>query len=360
MGVLSLLLAFSLPGVVEGQIPNQDRQPRPIPLGVSGGNVNDRTSQFCCGGTLGALVSFEGQLFILSNNHVLARSNLAALGEAISQPGLIDEDPTCQVNTNDFVANLSAFQPFSFTSQNIMDVAGALVLPGAVDPSGSILGIGQPSSQTVAPRIRMRVKKSGRTTGVTHGVINAINVTVNVGVPTECGSETIQTAQFVNQMRIVGRPIFIPFSRGGDSGSLVVEDVRTCPRPVGLLFAGGTLTTFANPLDPLLQFGASFVGCGSQSSAPSDTGEPTVNEQELQAAKAIQQRHTDALMQIPGVIGTGIGQSEETGRVVIEVYLERLTPELQGAIPSALNGIPIRVVVTGPVMAQGCQEPLSE
>lgn len=233
-----------------------------------------------------------------------------------------------------------------------MDVAGALVIPGDVDPSGSILGIGPPSGQTVAPSIGMRVKKSGRTTGVTHGVIRAINVTVNVGYPTECGSQTIQTAQFVNQMMIVGRPIFIPFSKAGDSRALVVEDVGTCPRSVGLLFAGGIFVTFANPLDLLAQSGAGFVGCGSQSSAPSDTGGPAVNEQELRVVKAIQERHQDLLMRIPGVVGTGIGWDEETGRVVIEVYLEKAAPELQQALPQALEGIPVKKVVTGKIQVQ--------
>ncbi|MFN3477400.1 MAG: hypothetical protein ACK4Z6_07630, partial [Candidatus Methylomirabilales bacterium] len=354
MGVLSLLLAFSVPGMVRGQIPNQERQPRPIPLGVSGGNINDQTSEFCCGGTLGALVSFQGQLYILSNNHVLARTNLATLGEGISQPGLIDETPACQVNPGDVVATLGGFLPIDFTSQNTMDVAGALIIPGDVDPSGSILGIGPPSSQTVAPSIGMRVKKSGRTTGVTHGVIRAINVTVNVGYPTECGSQTIQTAQFVNQMMIIGRPIFIPFSKAGDSGALIVEDVGTCPRPVGLLFAGGMFVTLANPLDLLAQSGASFVGCESPSSAPSNIGESAVNEQELRVVKAVQERHTEALMRIPGVVGVGIGRVAGTGRAVIEVYLEKAAPELEQALPQALEGILVKKVVTGKIMALGC------
>ena len=58
--------------------------------GVSGGNINDITRLFCCSGTLGSLVSGGGTFYILSNNHVLARQDQAAAGEAISQPGLID------------------------------------------------------------------------------------------------------------------------------------------------------------------------------------------------------------------------------------------------------------------------------
>ncbi len=46
--------------------------------GVSGGNVNDSSRRFCCSGTLGSLVSDGSALYILSNNHVLARSDAAA------------------------------------------------------------------------------------------------------------------------------------------------------------------------------------------------------------------------------------------------------------------------------------------
>ncbi|HLG14060.1 MAG TPA: hypothetical protein VJH03_05950 [Blastocatellia bacterium] len=44
-------------------------------FGVSGGNVNDISKRFCCSGTLGSLVTSGGANYILSNNHVLARSD---------------------------------------------------------------------------------------------------------------------------------------------------------------------------------------------------------------------------------------------------------------------------------------------
>src|SRR5512146_1623468 len=56
-------------------------QPLPIKLGTSGGDLRDRTSTYCCSGTLGALVSRNGTRYILSANHVLARSSQAAIGE---------------------------------------------------------------------------------------------------------------------------------------------------------------------------------------------------------------------------------------------------------------------------------------
>jgi hypothetical protein len=51
------------------------------------------------------------------------------------------------------------------------------------------------------------------------------------------------------------------FAKGGDSGSLVVQDIGTNPRAVGLLFAGNSTTAAANPIARVLGFlGATMVG----------------------------------------------------------------------------------------------------
>src|SRR5918992_5140841 len=82
-----LVLALTATALADGganhQIPSDQ-------FGTSGGNINDRTRAFCCSGTLGALVSDGTDRYILSNNHVLARTNQAAAGEDVSQPGMID------------------------------------------------------------------------------------------------------------------------------------------------------------------------------------------------------------------------------------------------------------------------------
>ena len=57
---------------------------RPAPGGVSIGHI-DITA-----GTLGCLVKRDGTTFILSNNHVLANSNDAQVGDPILQPGPLD------------------------------------------------------------------------------------------------------------------------------------------------------------------------------------------------------------------------------------------------------------------------------
>jgi hypothetical protein len=44
------------------------------------------------------------------------------------------------------------------------------------------------------------------------------------------------------------------FLAGGDSGSLMVQDVSTNPQAVGLLFAGSSTHAVANPIDEVLTF----------------------------------------------------------------------------------------------------------
>jgi|SRR5712692_1076556 len=71
-----------------------------------------------------------------------------------------------------------------------------------------------------------------------------------------------KTARFVNQI-IVSPGSFLA---AGDSGSLMVEDVATAPRAVGLLFAGSSSVAIANSIQPVLTvFNVTMVGSNSTS-----------------------------------------------------------------------------------------------
>ncbi len=264
----SLFVAALLSQAVADNGPqHQVEQPRPILLGTSGGDINDISLRYCCSGTLGALVENADHQYVLSNNHVLAKTNLGGIGEAIIQPGLVDQ--RCQRDTRDTVAYLSSFVTLRFKSKdgvpiNKVDAAIAEVIPGCVDPNGAIIDVGQVSSQATAATVGMAVKKSGRTTGLTSGVVQSINVTVDVGYSDECGGAATKVARFQNQ-------IFIGpsgFSAGGDSGSLIVENVATNPRAVGLLFAGSPSVTVANPIGEVLSALAVNMVGGAPPSAP--------------------------------------------------------------------------------------------
>ena len=272
--VLPILVVAAVQNVVwaDGGPEHQTAQSWPIKLGTSGGNINDRSMLYCCSGTLGALVEDGVSQYILSNNHVLARTNLGIIGEGINQPGQIDQ--SC--GQTGIVASLSDFVKIRFKKGraiplNAVDAAIAVVVDGAVDPNGEILDIGEVSSEIASAEIGQTVQKSGRTTGHTKGFVTAIDVTVDVGYSKECGGASNQIARFKNQIFIEGSSE--AFSAGGDSGSLIVEDVAVSPRAVGLLFAGSSTVTVANPIDAVLNaFGVVMPGGKLPEPEPTLTG----------------------------------------------------------------------------------------
>ena len=135
---------------------------------------------------------------------------------------------------------------FSLDASNEVDAAIALSTIDSLDNATPGDGYGIPKTTTLPATINLPVKKYGRTTGLTKGKIYAIDATVDVGYDTG-------EARFVHQIVITPGT----FSAGGDSGSLIVADGRgkTRPddnKPVGLLFAGNSLFTIANPIDAVL------------------------------------------------------------------------------------------------------------
>lgn len=344
-----------------------------IQLGTSGGNIKDRSKAFCCSGTLGALVTRAGVKHILSNNHVLARTNKGSVGDDIIQPGLIDQNPVCSQDVNDAVADLSEWEPILFTkgTTNIVDAAIAQVRDGMVDPEGSILDIGKISADLATAAINMPVKKSGRTTGLTLGVVAAVNVTIDVKYGSVCGGGR-GTARFRDQIRITPGS----FSAGGDSGSLVVEDVveDLNPRtmPVGLLFAGGSNDTFANPIqsvldafEPDVTMVASTTGGtafwkwlgrflpATQTAHAANPAHRPIDPASQAAATQAKERHEQAVMRIEGVVGLGVGASDVApDEAVVEVYVKRATPAVRAAIPAELDNVQVKVVETGEITAR--------
>lgn len=236
-------------------------QTPPIQLGTSGGWRFDLANGFCCGGTLGSLVSIGGVQHILSNYHVLeadivlgGNSRVAVTGDPVIQPGLIDVN--CNAANAQNVATL--VKRSSLPASNV-DCAIAAVSPGMVRTDGAILEIGTISSQTIAASLNQPVKKSGRTTGLTRAKVTGLNATVSITYENECAGGTAFTKTFTGQ--IVTSNNGSKFLKGGDSGSLMVQDVATNPRAIGLLFAGSSSTAIANPIGQVLSFlGATMVG----------------------------------------------------------------------------------------------------
>ena len=242
-----------------------------------------------------------------------------------------------------------------------MDAAIAEIRLGAVDPKGSILDIGVVSNATLAPALDPAVKKSGQTTGLTRGSISALDVTVDVSY----GSR--KTARFVNQIPITPGS----FINSGDSGSLMVKDIASSPRAVGLLFAGSSSVAIANPINAVLQsFGVTMVGAQStsltnrvlnwaksffqvgESHAASAQLPPHVSPSAVDAVCKVKEKHEPRLLAVPGVISVGIGHSGKTpGQVAIEVYVKDSASAGRPQLPSSLEGVDVKLVETGEIQA---------
>jgi hypothetical protein len=247
-----------------GGVSHTAKQTPPIQLGTSGGSVVDVANGYCCSGTLGALVQKNGVQYILSNSHVLAgdvvaggNGKVSAIGDDVTQPGYVDIN--CSATGANLVADVSSLSTlYPPGSTPNVDCAMAQVRSGMVRTDGAILEIGTLSAQTVAAFVGQLVKKSGRTTGLTRSTISGLNATVNVGYETECGGGSF-TKTFTGQIVVANSRS--KFLNSGDSGSLMVEDVTTNPRAIGLLFAGSSTTAIANPIgDVLSRLGVTMVG----------------------------------------------------------------------------------------------------
>lgn len=238
---------------------------RPAPGSVSLGHYK------ITAGTFGAVVRdrITGDRLVLSNNHVLANSNDAAIGDPVLQPGPADGG---QMRT-DTIAQLERFVPLVYdTAPAACDLAtGAAEVANAVarilgskhrlealqsDPTASnavdaavarpvddadildeILEVGEVQG-TAPAQLGMSVRKSGRTTSFTTGEITVLDVTVTVAYGTG------RTARFENQI------VTSAMSQGGDSGSLLVAG--DTQQAVGLLFAGSEQTTIHSPIQAVL------------------------------------------------------------------------------------------------------------
>ncbi|MCS7178350.1 MAG: hypothetical protein RML46_03950 [Anaerolineae bacterium] len=247
---LGVLRAFSGP---------RDRWRPGVPPGVSVGHIR------ISAGTLGCLVRRGSDLFILSNNHVLADTNKGRAGDPILQPGPADGG-----TADDAIATLEAFVPLDFGTAEpecpmatllanglnalaallgsrhrlepvrqtlgVNRVDAALARPLRADlVRPDILGIGIPTGIGEAI-LGLPVQKSGRTTGHTTGVITQIDATVRIDY---YGPSALFEGQLVASS----------MSQPGDSGAAVLDLDR---RVVGLLFAGSDAATIINPIADVL------------------------------------------------------------------------------------------------------------
>jgi hypothetical protein len=351
---------------------NANTEPVPVELGTTGGNAHDfvnntaKNTITCCGGTLGSLVTRGGLQYILSDNHILARSDGAAVGDAIIQPGLIDT-ATCTTAGTTTVANLSQFSNLQASPSQNVDAAIAQVITGKVDPAGKIIylgasvdangvpvagapqaGTGIPASSVAVGRA---VAKSGRSTGLTCSTIEATNISTSVDYTVNCdGTGTKFTVNYSNQIGVIGGD----FSGEGDSGSLIVT--QDTASPLALLYAGSDTDTVGNPVADVLNFfgnntlfvgGAAHtvVGC-SLPTAPQSakTVVPSsVASQVIQQATATRDLHAAELLAYPEVQAVGVGQSYDSPKEAAILFFVT-QGESRTNLPTQVDGVRTRVI----------------
>ena len=377
-------ILLNAPGVVSNPASHQEVLSAPMLLGSSGGNNNDfdekgNTIVDCCSGTLGALVQDAGgRQYLLSNNHVLARSDRASVGDTIVQPGLIDNN--CTPNGDGAgtipVAALTAWLPLRSPQTNV-DAAIAQVASHTVDAGGSILefglrqpdgslaaappGISSTSGKGESATLQLRIAKSGRTTGLTCGRVTALDLDVAVDYYRDCAeTRPYLTKTFTDQIAVSGDN----FGDAGDSGALLVDTANA--EPVGLFFAGGIDASgvshgIANPAPDVLSAlttqlpgdgGFTFVGAPDHEVSCLSYGDSTsaaaqarpLSDAEFARQQAAMSAGRALVNPSAGVLGIATGKSsDQPGTAALIVYVdENLAP----VVPAAVEGVRTIVIPT--------------
>ncbi len=266
-------------------------------------------------GTLGVMVTDKatGARLILSNNHVLANSNDATVGDAILQPGAIDGGQ----NPGDMVAKLERFVALTYTDDVVVtpppipptpdpnpppptgnaNTGCLMIVTSLVNALASILGSQQRVTTTtgasaasviatapapVAPTVAQAAVPTNQVDCALGRPIDPAMFSdqiLQIGVVSGTKAASLgqrvrkygRTSQYTegnitllnatvniayNTMagqktaRFTGQVITESMSQGGDSGSLIVDATEN--KAVGLLFAGSELATIFTPIDYVL------------------------------------------------------------------------------------------------------------
>jgi hypothetical protein len=361
---------------------NQNAQAGAVKLGTSGGNSTDKAGGMCCGGTLGSLLTRGGTKYILSNNHVLAKSDFGTAGgppngDPITQPGIIDVTQTCSTTGTTKVANLSEFYNLQTGSLPKVDAAMAQIVNGAVDPTGSILLLGSTMTNGVpdpappaagaglSPTAARLVAKVGRTTGLTCASILTVAFTTTITYTQNCdGTGTSFPVTYTDMVQVSGGQFGAP----GDSGSLIVT--QDTAEAVAILVGGNDQETVGNAITDVLGFftnnggsattivgGAthSVLGC-SLPTAPANAVQTlsasALAGDTLQKALAVRDAHGPQLMGYPEVQAVGVGASYDNPTEAAIVFFV-IKGQPRSNLPQQVDGVRTRIVENDSFAARG-------
>jgi hypothetical protein len=204
---------------------------RPVAFGASISRADGEA------GSLGCVVSLPGKSdrYLLSAAHVLAPDARARIGDAIVEPA------RTQGGTEP-IANLSDFEPLRGDGEpNEMDAAIARLVRKS-DVRLTIPVIHDPRPDVIDPVVFQSARKFGAATGHRLGIVLDLSADVPVGSP------GVDPLLYKCVIQIAGCEL--PFSAGGDSGSLVVDALSN--RPLGILFGGQAYRSFVTPMQRIL------------------------------------------------------------------------------------------------------------
>lgn len=196
-------------------------------------------------GTLGFFAQrlSDGAVGFVSNNHVIADCDQGKSGDDILSPAPMDHGD----RSKDTVAHLVPGYPLLQKNGAVVDVAFALLRDG-VPYDASDIGGAIRLQPVLVPLFKQRkALKFGRSSGLTYGRISAFALQ-NLDIEYPALGKSIR---FDWQIEITSDGDQ-PFSKPGDSGSLVVNPEG---HPIGLLFAatrnGGY--AYANPIADVMR-----------------------------------------------------------------------------------------------------------
>lgn len=208
------------------------------------------------------------------------------------------------------------------------------VSPDILQPQ--IIGIGRIRGLAHAG-LGLGVQKSGRSTGHTRGRITVVGTTVNVGFGPG------RFARFMNQI------VTSKMGEPGDSGSLLLD---TGNRAVGLLFAGSSQTTLYHPIQDVLDALAVRL-------TEDDHCQELVGGDRFDLMQQHCRTHADTLLQLPNVVGVGVGTKftagQDTGELCLTVLVTSKRPPASlrddETIPPAIADAVTDVVESGEISA---------
>lgn len=191
-------------------------------------------------GTIGGIFKDrDGDVVILSNNHVLANENAATIGDVIYQPSQMDAPGSTFTGWEGdpkgwpCIGTLKAFKQLGDNNTHdsaICKIHELIITKGLIDTSYPMINASLKGFAEV--NVGTPVQKCGRTTGYTTGKVLATHGEFTIGYDE-------------GPKRFTDCVVMSAMSQGGDSGSIIMDHQANA---VALLFAGSDKVTLAHPI----------------------------------------------------------------------------------------------------------------